>query len=101
MPLVDELLIEIPAFEERLRDALVVEGVEDVGDVAAVDVVFAGVDDDGAGDGELFADVAAAGGASLGVARGGVDAGEPVKRLRRHGPTGGWIGTGRSRCRRR
>ena len=38
--------------------------------------VFAGVDDDGAGDGELFADVAAAGGASWGVARGGVDAGE-------------------------
>ena len=45
-------------------------------DVAAVDVVLAGVDDDGAGDGELFADEAAAGGAFGGVARGGVDAGE-------------------------
>jgi len=50
MPFVDELLVEIPAFEERLLDALVVEGVEDVADVAAVDVVFAGVDDDGAGE---------------------------------------------------
>ncbi len=76
MAFVDELLIEVPAFEEGLLDALVAERVEDVGDVAAVDVVFAGVDDDGAGDGELFADVAAAGGALLGVARGGVDAGE-------------------------
>jgi hypothetical protein len=57
-------------------DAAVVEGVEDVGYVAAVDVVFAGVDDDGAGDGELFADEAAAGGAFGGVARGCVDAGE-------------------------
>ena len=55
---------------------MLVEGVEDVGDVAAVDVVFAGVDDDGAGDGELFADEAAAGGAFGGVARWGVDAGE-------------------------
>lgn len=76
MPLINELLIQIPPLQERALDALVVEGVEDVGDVAAVDVVFAGVDDDGAGDGELFADVAAAGGALVGVARGGVDAGE-------------------------
>ena len=61
--LVDQLLIEIPALQECALDAAVVEGVEDVGNVAAVDVVFARVDDDGAGDGELFADEAAAGGA--------------------------------------
>ena len=72
IPLINELLIQIPPLQERAFDAAVVEGVEDVGDVAAVDVVFAGVDDDG----ELFADVAAAGGASVGVARGGVDAGQ-------------------------
>ena len=47
-----------------------------MGDVAAVDVVFAGVDDDGAGDRQLLADEAAAGGALWGVAWGGVDAGE-------------------------
>jgi len=35
-----------------------------VGDVAAVDVVFAGVDDDGAGDRQLLADEAAARSAS-------------------------------------
>jgi hypothetical protein len=57
-------------------DASVVERVEHVADVAAVDVMPAGVDDDGAGDGELFADVAAAGGAFGGVAGRGVDAGE-------------------------
>ncbi len=34
--LVDELLIEIPAIQERVFDALIFEGVEDVGDVAAV-----------------------------------------------------------------
>ncbi|MDH3726944.1 MAG: hypothetical protein OER77_05390 [Myxococcales bacterium] len=63
-------MIQVAAVEEGVLDALVVEGVEDVGDVAAVDVVFAGVDDDVAGDGELLADEAAAGGASFGVARG-------------------------------
>ncbi|MBT8454325.1 MAG: hypothetical protein KJO40_20345 [Deltaproteobacteria bacterium] len=83
MPLVDQLLIQIPALQERAFDAAVVEGVEDVGDVAAVDVVFAGVDDDGAGDGELFADEASAGGAFFGVARGGRRCGR-----------GGWIGGG-------
>ena len=57
-------------------DSAVVEGVEDVGDVAAVEVGFAGVDDEGAGDGELFADEAAARGAFGGVAGRGVDAGE-------------------------
>jgi hypothetical protein len=57
-------------------DASPVEHVEHVGDVSAVDVVFARVDDDGAGDGELFADEAAAGGAFGGVAGRGVDAGE-------------------------
>jgi hypothetical protein len=45
-PLVDELLIEIPALQECVLDAAVVEGVEDVGDVSAVDVVLAGVDDE-------------------------------------------------------
>lgn len=70
---VDELLIQIPPLEECAFDALLVEGVEDVSDVAAVDVVFVGVDDDGAGDGELFADEAAAGGALCGVAWWGVD----------------------------
>jgi len=34
----DELLIEIPPVQERVLDAAVVEGVEDVGDVAGVDV---------------------------------------------------------------
>jgi hypothetical protein len=47
-----------------------------VGDVAAVDVVLAGVDDDGAGDGELLANEAATLGAAGGVAGRGVDAGE-------------------------
>jgi hypothetical protein len=73
---VDELLVEVAAFQECAFDALVVEGVEDVADVAAVDVVFVGVDHDGAGDGELFADEAAAGGAFVRVAWRGVDAGE-------------------------
>ena len=50
--------------------------VEDMRHVAPVDVVLPRVDDDGAGDRELLADEAAAGGASLRVARGGVDAGE-------------------------
>ena len=51
-PPVDEFLVQIPPLQERVLDAAVVDGV----DVAAVDVVFAGVDDDGAGDGELFVD---------------------------------------------
>jgi len=75
-PLIDQLLIQVAPLQEGALDALVVEGVEDVGDVAAVEVGFVGVDDQGAGDGELFADVAAAGGALLGVAGGGVDARE-------------------------
>ncbi len=74
--LVDQLLIQVAPFEEGVLDASLVEGVEHVRDVAAVDVVFPGVDDDGAGDGELFADEAATGGAFGGVAGRGVDAGE-------------------------
>jgi hypothetical protein len=42
VPFVDGLLIEIPALEERLLDALVVEGVEDVGDVAGEDARICG-----------------------------------------------------------
>ncbi len=57
-------------------DASFGEGVEDVGDVAAVEVGLVGVDDEGAGYCELFADVAATAGAFGGVAGRGVDAGE-------------------------
>lgn len=42
----------------------------------AAEVGLHGLDDDRTGDGELFADVAAAAGAFGGVAGGGVDAGE-------------------------
>ena len=45
-----------------------------MGDVAAVEVGLDGGEDDGAGDGELLADVAAGAGAFGGVALGGVDA---------------------------
>jgi hypothetical protein len=61
-------LIQIPALSKGVVDASVLEGVEDVGDVAAVEVGFDGGDDDGAGDGELFADVAAGPGRSRGSA---------------------------------
>ena len=71
--LVDQLLVQVAAVGEGVFDASVVEGVEDVGDVAAVEIGLTGVDDDGAGHGELFADVAAAAGTFRGVAVGGVD----------------------------
>jgi hypothetical protein len=57
-------------------DASVVEGVKYVGDVAAMEVGSMGVDDEGAGYGELFADEAAALGAFGGVSVRGVDSGE-------------------------
>jgi len=53
-------------------DASVVKGIKDVGDVAAVDVVPVGVDDDGARDGELVADEAATGSVDGRVAERGV-----------------------------
>jgi hypothetical protein len=53
----------MPPLEERALNPAAVKRVEDVGDVAAVDVVFAGVDYEGA-------DEAAAGGAFGGVAWG-------------------------------
>jgi len=40
----------VPHLISGVLDASVVEGVDDVGDVAVVDVVFAGVDYEGAGD---------------------------------------------------
>jgi len=42
MSLMHQLLIQIPPFQERVLDAAVVEGVEDVGDVAAVDARICG-----------------------------------------------------------
>ena len=74
------------------------ERVEDVADVAAVDVVFVGVDDDGAGDGELFADEAAAGGASF-VSRSG--ASMRARRIDWRRMTSKPRSTSRRRCRRR
>jgi hypothetical protein len=55
--LADELLIQVAALQERMLDTSPVKHVEDVRGVPTVDVEFARVNDDGAGYGELFADV--------------------------------------------
>ena len=66
----------MPPLQKRVLDASAAEGVEEVGDVAAVDALFARVDAESASDGELFVDEAAAGAALGGVAWWGIDAGE-------------------------
>jgi hypothetical protein len=48
-PLIHQLLIQIPTLQKRVLDAALVKRVEDARVVAAMDVVFAGIDD--AGDG--------------------------------------------------
>ena len=56
---VDELLIEIPPLQERALNALLVERVEDVGDVAvALDGGGEAFDGEGVGDGELLVECA-------------------------------------------
>ena len=75
-PLPHQLLVEIPTLQERPLAPPIVKRVEHVGDVPPMQVGFDCFDDDGAGDGDLFADVAAAAGAFGGVAGRGVHAGE-------------------------